>query len=385
LLFLLFATAEANAATRRIIWDDELVKDSDFIVIAHLKDNHFQAVTHKESRSYEVTEYSTTLVVTKVLKGQMRPGDLSVIIHHGLRPVVLKENPSIEEQYNPRPADQNTDMRAAIAIQDNGQTLFPNPISDDVRSDHLWFLRIKSRAPAYYEEITDKPGLWTPEGIQPAKLEPYYRTILAGDADAVGAYAGGDPNSFWSRRVHFCQAVLQIDEAAKISDPNARCNSLLAIYVKEGPYTPAGDLALKDVLACGSLGAAKLIPLFKNPPTADFERGTILSAWWKTGFQESVPIIIDWLSKEDQRWTKWTKADQIYASREGPKGGEPYHDPRSVSFRNMYSAIEVLDDFHATESKPLIQRIRNRWAPAAPFLPNNDFLKRCDDTLADFP
>ncbi len=106
LLFIVLADGNGNAGTRRNIWDAELVKDSDFIVMAHLKDNHFQTVKHNESSSYEVTEYTTTLVATKILKGDISPGELSIIIHHGLVPVVLKKSIHGGTGFNPKPADE---------------------------------------------------------------------------------------------------------------------------------------------------------------------------------------------------------------------------------------------------------------------------------------
>jgi hypothetical protein len=306
-----------------------------------------------------------------------------LIIHYGIKPVVLKANPSIQDRLNPTAADHTAGPNTPVGIIDACD--WGHALSDNIRNDHIWFLRASARGgpgPPGVED-TSAPGIWSPQDLQPLDRKPYYCAIIAGEIDALTPFTVG--NSWQAADARVAQSRMNVMRIAKTPDPSARCDQLLPIYVQGAPYSDASHLAFDQIIACGQLGAAKLVPLFKNPPYANFELGTILSGWWKTGYNESVPIIIDWLNQEDQRWSKLTKADQIYASLEGPRGGEAYHDPRSVSFRNMFAAIEVLDDFHATESKALIRRIRNRWAVSAPFLPNNDFLKRCDDTLADFP
>jgi len=386
-LVLAVSTHSASAWLRLFAPDDELVQQSDAIVVGHVEASFTPVeIPSGNLRSivpstFHFMEYRTTLVITKTLAGKIQVGPTPLIIHYGIKPVVLKTNPSIQDTFNPPAADQNTGPAIPVGIYDSATSCIGGPPSDDIRKDHIWFLRAKGQSVGGVEEDTSSPGIWSPQDVQPLDRKPCYVAIIAGDIDALTPFTLGD--SYPAKEAVITQDRMKVMRIAKISDPSARCDQLLPFYIKGAPYSNAGQLAFDQIIACGSLGAAKLIPLFQNPPNPNFELGTILSGWRKANFKESVPLIIDWLTKEDQRWSSRTRDDQIYASREGPKGGEPYHDPRSVSFRNMYSAIEVLDDFHATESKALIQRIRDRWAGAAPFLPNNDFLKTCDDALAD--
>jgi hypothetical protein len=74
----------------------------------------------------------------------------------------------------------------------------------------------------------------------------------------------------------------------------------------------------------------------------------------------------------------------VFGAKDGQKGGDPYNDPRAVSFRNIFCSIEALANFRAKEGKAVITLIRDHWKAAAPFDSNNDLLKTCDDALASF-
>lgn len=375
-LLLLFPTSGA-AFIRMPTWDDVLVDKSELIVIAHLKENRFEIAKDPLSSQPDRKVFFTTLVVTQVLKGSAAAGDLRVGLHDPTYPTVLTKGPV----FVPPQAGEHPDASAAVGVAAIMGTIFAVS-TDDVRQDHIWFLSTVPPYPLRAADVAKEPGLWFPEGVQPVKLVPFYQAIMAGDADAVAAFADADPKSWWSHRVDFCQANLRVKEAAAIPDANARCDALLALFTQGNPYTPAGATALKDIMACGDLGAAKLVPVFEDAQNHELDRRAILNAWQQAGYKGAPPAIVRWLRNEDVWWSTKSVADMSFGAKDGQKGGDPYNDPRAVSFRNIYCSIEALGGNHNPEAALLVLQIRGRWQAAAPFDSNNDLLKACDDALA---
>ena len=89
-----------------------------------------------------------------------------------------------------------------------------------------------------------------------------------------------------------------------------------------------------------------------------------------------------WLQDEDAWWSTQTTADMVFGSKDGQRGGDPYNDPRAVSFRNIFCSIEAIGNYRTPETKAIVERIREHWKAASPFDSNNDPIKCCDDTLA---
>jgi len=367
--------SNADAFIRAPMWDDDLVDQSDLIVIAHLKENRFETAKDLQNPQPNRKMFFTTLVISKILKGSTSLGELRVCLHDPNYPTVLGGAPAIV----PPEAGEHPDPSAAIGVAAIVGTIF-TVSTDDIRQDHLWFLR--SQAPTQYHsaDTPGQPGLWFPEGIQPAKLVPYYQAIMNGDAKAVAAY-DDKKGDWWSRRVRFASERLAAKQTLLENDPSARCDELLRIYTTDGAFSPPGILALKEIMECGKLGASKLIPLFVKADDHTFDRRSILQAWQAAGYKEAEPFILLWLRGEEDWWETKTTADMVFGAKDGQKGGDPYNDPRAVSFRNIFCSIEALGNYRAGEAREVIQRVRDHWKAAAPFDSNNDLLKTCDDVL----
>jgi len=363
---------DAAAFIRAPMWDDDLVDQSDLIVIAHLKENRFEIEKDPQDPEFAQKVFFTTIVVSQVLKGTATPGDLRVGLHDPNYPTVLGGPFALV----PAQAGEHPDPSAAIGVAAIVGTIMVMT-TDDIRHDQIWFLR--SHAPPRYPSaaVAGPPGLWFPEGIQPVKLIPYYQAIIKGDAKAVAAF-DDKKDDWWSTRVRFASERISAKQTLIERDPSARCDELLKIYTTDGAFSPPGILALKEIMDCGKLGASKLIPLFVNADDHAFDRRSILQAWQGAGYKEATPFILSWLRAEEDWWETKTTADMVF----GSKAGAPYNDPRAVSFRNIFCSIEALGGFRGEEARNVVQRIRNHWKAAAPFDTNNDLLKTCDDALA---
>jgi hypothetical protein len=375
----------AHAWMRWSVPDDELVQRSDAIVIGHVEDSFtpleiskgsLDSITSKDSHLWE---YRTTLIVTKTLTGKIAIGPMPLLIHYGIKPVILDKSstkPSSFDWMHPTVADQMTFGDTPVGIYDFLGTIGGVLASSDIRRDHLWFLRTTARSFGSGKEITDAPGIWDPQDVRPLIDKPYYEAVLTSDPAALAPFTVGA--SWRSEQARLAQSRLKVNKIVQNPDLSVRCDQLMPIFLNK---EPARELAFAAIIATGSVGAAKLVPVFQTANAED--KGTIMGGWWNAKYRESVPLVTDFLREQNRWWSFKSKEDRIFASREGPRGGDPYHDARSISFRNLFCAIVVLDDFHATEAKDIVAQTRHQWQDAKPFLSNNDLLQTCDDALTD--
>ncbi len=126
-------------------------------------------------------EYAATLEVTEILKGPGVVPELTVVLHHGLTPVVggyLREgNVTIDCGHR---------RAGVIEIYDTGSSAVSGvPVVADAREDHVWFL---GRHPGLYNEALLGPapthagllGVAEPDEIRPlAEREAVVRWLAA--------------------------------------------------------------------------------------------------------------------------------------------------------------------------------------------------------------
>lgn len=376
LLFLALANDTTNAAPVPYSPDYEVADRSDFIVVGHLKDNKLQLVQHQESSGYKSWEHNTTLVITQVLKGSFGTGECPIVIHYGLQPVILKDHPSFIDNLNPPSADDNHDPNASIGLNWVLTDDIGGPTSMDIRQDQIWFLRFTT--PYHGAQSTDRPGIWFPQDVQPLSLKMYFTAILSGDPAALTEFTARD--SPLRERAQENQSHLRINQIARIPDASQRCDQLLPIFLTEKPHTFTSQFAFDQIIACGSIGAAKLAPIYQNPKYSDLNE-MILSGWEQDKYVDGLPFIVDWLRKEDQWWANQNMKDGIQAVAESWRGGRPYNDPHAISYRNIRHTIMVLSSLHGAEGKAVVEQIEKRWKAVDP---NNELVKVCDDALASF-
>src|SRR5436190_1960847 len=127
-LLLLVASLASQAAAwiRPQFEDDEVVARSEAIVAGGIKEGSVRRVEHAkppgEGRSWE---HHATLVVKRVLKGNVAEKEIPIVFHYGLDPIV----------------DPAT---GAIRIADNGGKSTMELAGGDARGENLWFLRRRS-------------------------------------------------------------------------------------------------------------------------------------------------------------------------------------------------------------------------------------------------
>ena len=384
-LILIVSTRSATAWIRYYAPDDELVRRSDAIVIGYVEDS-FTPFTQppRYPNNYNYTEYHTKLVVTEVLAGKMTLGRTPIIIHYGLRPVVLKDKPDFQDMISPTAADATTGPSVPVGIFDAATTAIGGPRTDNIRKDHIWFLSERAHAsPGPGNEDVSEPGVWSPQDVQTVDQKDYYLAVLTGDPNALAPFVAGD--SYPAQRARLAQSRLNLSKIGTIVDPSARAQKLMEIFQTQKLYTSESQLyssSLNQLLDCGSVGQAMLAPLIQKPDRT-YEREAIIAGLAGKDYRPAIPPILNWLQQEDQWWATKTRQDMIWTVTEGPRGGEPWHDPRFVSYRTILAAVNALGKMQVTEAKPLIQQIRERWSAMGRHVESGwDLPDRCNSALA---
>jgi hypothetical protein len=361
--------------------DDDLVSRSDAIVEGHV-DGGFAVndTVPKEYRAigFHVTDYRTVLIVTKVIKGQLQLGATPVIIHGSLRPVVLTAQTPIQRLMGGDglpSADEKTGPQVPVGLFYPSTSLGMPPTAD-IHKTQIWFLREASLNPNVPED-SSAPGVRSQQDVQPLNREDYFCAILSGDPEALSPFASGD--SWEARQARIAQGRLRVQRLDKIGDLELRADALMAFMQGEAPYSSAAQLAMSKLTALGPTGLKKLVPMFTNADHS-YDRRAILSAWGK--YPPAVPVIIAWLQSEGQWWTQQGTQNMIWSFQVGQKGGPEYNDPRAVSNRNVYCAVEALWNLGGPGTRDAVEQTRAQWAalgvrPA----PGNDIVAICDQAL----
>jgi hypothetical protein len=377
LAVLIVCITHTQAWMRGYPQDDELISQSGAVVVGHLVGSIQPVQLVYAGPGAPIFEYRVRLLVTGVMTGLMPLGETPLIIHYGLRPVALKEHLSIEEQINPK-AIEPDDATSPVGIYDCAGW-GGGPPSDDMRQDHLWFLRQKVRSIGPAKEDMDAPGIQSPQDLQPMKDRAYYEAVLKGDPTALSAYTTG--NTWLAQRARDVQGRLIVKVICRNPDLSARCDQLLALWRKDQGKSIPTIFAFQKILDCGEIIAPKFKPVFEDPAVVD--KGAPLSIWMKFGYKPAIPVLIAFLNREHDWWKTRTAADQKYGAIEGPRGGPPFWDPRSVSFRNILNVVGVLTNFRAKEARSAVRAIRDQWKSVSCW-PNNDLVGACDQALTDF-
>ena len=359
--------------------DDELVSRSDSIVVGHLvgtiQEVPFDSEKLPDGRNFEYTVYRARLLVSAVIAGHQPVGETTLIIHYGLRPAVLTPHPTFIEQLNPKAVDAS-DSTSPVGIYDSATTALGGPPSDNLRQDHLWFLRKNCSGPSGRQEPTDAPGIASPDDIESLSEQGYYEAITRGSSEGLQEFV--DRQQWRLNRIKTAQGRLKVREVCRNPDLSARCDQLISIWRRE-QWSPVGTLALEQIFKCGLLGEEKLVPLFREPEPIDIR--AILQGWSSHDFPGMSAALIPYLDRQREWWKTRSLAQKSFAALDGSAAGPQGDDPLGISFRNLYCAVEWLQNSRDPRVRPAVLAIRDQWKNV-PFKTQNNLLTVCDETLA---
>ena len=211
------------------------------------------------------------------------------------------------------------------------------PPSDDLRRDHIWFLRQNIRSIGPAKEDVDAPGIQSPDDVQPLERRSFFEAIISGNPTQLDAFVASDE---WQvQRTKDVQTRMKIMVISRDPNLSARCDQLLPIW-RKSQWSSAGILALAQIFATGDVGRKKLEPIFLEPQPSDL-RG-ILQGWGGDRLAALAPSLVRFLQNQHEWWKGKTMADKSLAALTGSAAGPQGDDPRGVSFDNMYCVIEAL-------------------------------------------
>ena len=367
----LFALS-AQALLRPQYEDATVVARSELIAVAHLKPGSIEYVPHDRKPQDGATwEHHATLVITQVLKGHCDTGEVPVVIHYGLNPVVGGYVKRDNFMLNVR-GGRDDYPKDIIEIFDTGNSAAGGPsLVKDARDDNLWFLR--RRSGVYGREPgTGSYGIVDPEDLQPLALTNYFLAYLSDDpASALREQMRMNPAI--AERAQRYLDHLDIQRILTITSCQERLDQLLPYYLNRVTWDMKNE-ARAGIVSCGSVAGDRLRELFDNPDYAGF-RGEIMLMWRDIGYRESVPLLIDLLKTHDAFWaaqvlqTNWWNSDV----------GSVETGRRRQIYSEVYYAVCALRSFNDPRSLESLTMTRDRWQSIR--FDNPQILEECEAAL----
>jgi hypothetical protein len=337
--------------------DAYVVARSERIVVGHLKANSIKRVPHAHPPDRgRSEEHHVTLVITSVLKGDLQNGDIPLTIHYGLTPMVSGED-------SPRSGRD----KGAIEIWDTGNSgVSPDPIVEDAREDHLWFLR-KLGGVYGREAGAGNWGITDPEDVSSLSLKDYFLEYLSENPmERLKARSESDP-ALRERAAKFLAGT-----------------DLKKIQAEPHPYIRAGELLLFLIRNHGlrkdlpSLARAEsdLASLFEGDLGAPEMRGDIMNVWAALKDEAGVDPLVRLLQRQENYWatrkpeTGWLATDVLAWESEKRVYAEARH---------AAAALRRIGDPRA---KSEVEATRKRWIARG--TEGAEIIQECDRALKVF-
>ena len=173
IILAVFCFSQTAQAWMRVYRDDgKVVEEAEIIVMARLKPGSVRIVHHEKGRSWE---HHLTLLVSEVLKGRSTEGELPIVVHYGLNVVTGRKMDDTRGFMSAQPGYPEE----AVDLFDHGD--MAGWLSEDIRKDHLWFLRmLQGRG---RDGLPPALGIEEPSDLQLPVLRPYFRAMLSRDPE----------------------------------------------------------------------------------------------------------------------------------------------------------------------------------------------------------
>jgi hypothetical protein len=356
--------SRAFAWPRQAFEDQDVVTRSEVIAVAHLKPGSVQYVPHPGGGSWE---HHATLVIVEVIAGHAAPGEVPIIIHYGLDPLLEgKLNESGHTVSLP-----GAFAKGSIQILDSGSSAISfTPVVADATQDHLWFLR--RRSGIYGREPgTGNLGIVDPEDVRPLDKRAYLALYLHPDAEiAITAWARTHDEPSASRWLDH----LEVQRLAKLADPARRVEKLLP-YFERGTLWGLHAEAEEAILAAGADASGPRL-LARYATAKRGLRESIVDIWGRTHFRGAVDTLVAQLDAADRFWAVqqlapgWWNVDS------------PITTERRERYSDVYEAVVALERIGDPRAKPAIERTLVRWKKIA--FDNPQIVESCEAALGTF-
>jgi hypothetical protein len=368
--------ANPVAAKLRAPFEDaQVVARSELIVVGRLKTDSVKYVAHKalspgEGRSWE---HHATLVVTEVIKGDGKPGDLPVVIHYGIDPVVggllQRDGHTVNTRGNRRDYPPGR-----IELMDTGNSAVSfAPLVEDAAEDNLWFLRrgVGERT----SEV--KPGVFgiiDPEDVQPLALREYFDRYRSPDPEAaIRQYVERTPDARESAKRYVDH--LDVSRIAALPDVKDRVQRLAPLFLRDLRWglEPEAEHAF---VKCGTAAGDKLLEVFDRPeqPRARYR---IIKVWGQLRYRRATPVLVELLDRHDKYWAVQNLKKGWWNDDKTPELGR-----RREVYSEVLTAVLALGAIGDPAARGAVERTRTRWKQIN--FENPQIVEACDDALAAF-
>lgn len=370
----LVAAHPAAAWMRRPFEDAEVVARSDLIVVARLKADSVRYVPHKprNADAGRAWEHHATLVVTEVIAGDGKAGEVPVVIHYGITPVVGGRWQKDGVSFNLR-RGREAYPPGRIELYDHGSSSvsFTRPVYDAAQ-DNIWFLRKGLNDGPKAERPVGAFGIVDPEDVQPLALRGYFEMYRSPDAEAeIQEYVKRTPKPRESALRYLDH--LEVRRAIAVVDVAERVDRLLPFYLR-GVRWGITDEAATAMGQGGEAAGDKLLDVFDRPEH-NAARERIIRTWGELRHGRAVPVLVDLLQRHDEFWERqrlkpgwWNDDKTLGWSRRREVYGETYR------------ALLALGAIGDPAARGVIERTRTRWAKTR--FENPQLVEACDNAIA---
>lgn len=133
-LALICATQFLKAWPVLILTDKQRVEKAALIVVAHIKSDSITRTTH---------EHTAVLVITTVIKGEKRQGELPATLSPGLLPMPARFEEKRNE-FRDLKSEHPCNGEKDVKIYDDNPDPEGGAVTDDVSKDQIWFLEVEN-------------------------------------------------------------------------------------------------------------------------------------------------------------------------------------------------------------------------------------------------
>lgn len=337
--------------------DQDVVRRAEAIVVGHLEAGSIEYVQHPHRADEGMSwEHRATLVVTEVVSGSLPKGKTPVVIHYGLNVLV---DGRFEQEGNLADVTSLRGARAKGIVEIVPDDLLGDPdtgrlIGEDMRDDHVWFLRHAPegflRGKANHELL----GVLDPEDLQPLRLRGYFSTYLADDPEpGVRAWLRAHPNDSADalRFLEHCE----VRRIARDPDLHRRVERLLP-YFRGWRSWGNRDEVRESIEACGDAAGPYLVAMLRSADHQDRQRRwTVLEMLGRIRYAPAYEPIAALVAAHDSSFENWMKL---------PWWSDPTR--REQACRDVGSelcaGIAALGQLGDTRAAPLIRRVSDRWS-----------------------
>jgi hypothetical protein len=335
-LLLLALCPAAEAWTRPLLEDAEIVRRAEFIAVGHVKPGSITFIP-KPDGGRGGSEHGATLVVTEVLKGTSAGKEIPILFHYGLTPVI------------------------GGRIFDTGSLISSEPVVADARQDHIWLLR-KSNGPFEHGAVAADLGITDPQEVRPLALKAYLKAHLARDTErAMKALLTGP--AVTARPARYFLELQEVRRISCVPDRRERAEKLPSYFREVDPWAGWSDTGglqerilqhevHKALLACGPAAGPALRRLFRDSATSE-RRKDIIDLWGEVRYAGAAPILADLLAEYDRFWA----AQKLGADWWTEDGCERR---REVTHETVY-AVRALGRIGGPRARAAIEQTRRRW------------------------